>query len=436
MLGPTASSGTAQGRVQVALDGVILTVASGEADVDALFTAIEADKKGLAGYLAACGSTTPDDARSKAEAHRRLAADVENAGKVYEGLLQQKSYEQWQAAMQGLEKLPETRDAKTIEKELEAKRAAVTEGDTKSQGFAKSIDEWVRKHTDLPTLGAKFTRGTGELERARADLKKAPSLPEGYASVDEFLCALNGADAGRIAIRDELKERAAALTGLTMELGDRRSQDLVEEAETKERAFIRARAKGRAYLRIRDELERITAAGGTDPMVAFSETVAAMFSRITGRDSTLSFDGTLPASVQRAGVSLPHDRLGQGTTEALALALRLAMAEAYVETGAGFIMLDDPLVNLDRHRMAQAAEIIRKCSEQTQVIFFTCHDQHAAQLGGPAISEPIRLRRWVAKCGVEAPMSWRTSSTVGSRPMRPGCSYSLTGRWLGPGSAR
>src|SRR3954466_11715213 len=37
----------------------------------------------------------------------------------------------------------------------------------------------------------------------------------------------------------------------------------------------------------------------------------------------------------------------------------------------------------------------------------------------------MRLRICSAKCGVEAPISWRTSSTVGSRIIRSGRSYSL-----------
>src|SRR5918994_7349514 len=39
----------------------------------------------------------------------------------------------------------------------------------------------------------------------------------------------------------------------------------------------------------------------------------------------------------------------------------------------------------------------------------------------------MRLRICSAKCGVEAPMSWRTSSTVGSRRSRSLRSYSLMG---------
>src|SRR3954471_16393097 len=42
----------------------------------------------------------------------------------------------------------------------------------------------------------------------------------------------------------------------------------------------------------------------------------------------------------------------------------------------------------------------------------------------------IRLRICRAKCGVEAPISCRMSSTVGSRTIRSGGSYSLMGRTL------
>src|SRR3954454_14796157 len=42
----------------------------------------------------------------------------------------------------------------------------------------------------------------------------------------------------------------------------------------------------------------------------------------------------------------------------------------------------------------------------------------------------MRLRICSAKCGVEAPMSCRMSSAVGSRTIRSGRSYSLMGRTL------
>src|SRR3954454_14380441 len=47
--------------------------------------------------------------------------------------------------------------------------------------------------------------------------------------------------------------------------------------------------------------------------------------------------------------------------------------------------------------------------------------------GSVLIKWRIRLRSCSAKCGVDAPISWRTSSTVGSRTARSGRSYSLIG---------
>ena len=97
-------------------------------------------------------------------------------------------------------------------------------------------------------------------------------------------------------------------------------------------------------------------------------------------EASLQFDGQLPASVVRGAVSLPPDRLSQGGSGALALAVRLAMAEAYLQGHDGFIMLDDPLVHFDKDRMAVAAEVLRAFSADTQVLFFTCHDHQAARL--------------------------------------------------------
>ena len=82
----------------------------------------------------------------------------------------------------------------------------------------------------------------------------------------------------------------------------------------------------------------------------------------------------------RGAISLPPDRLSQGGSGALALAVRLAMAEAYLQGHGGFIMLDDPLVHFYKDRMAVAADVLRAFSADTQVLFFTCHDHQATRL--------------------------------------------------------
>lgn len=121
--------------------------------------------------------------------------------------------------------------------------------------------------------------------------------------------------------------------------------------------------------------------GETDLLADFSEYVASLFSRITGGEANLKFDGQIPAMV-RGAVSLPPGRLSHGCGGALAIAVRLAMAEAYPQGHGGLIMLDDPLVHFDKDRMAVAADVLRMFSATTQVLFFASPDHHPAGLGG------------------------------------------------------
>jgi energy-coupling factor transporter ATP-binding protein EcfA2 len=383
-LGPAVSSGTAQGRMQVVVDGVTLTVTSGTDDVNALFESLAADKTSLANRVEACGATSSEDARDRAETHRRHATAAAHAEKLYAGLLQGKSYEDWLAAVRDIAALPATRDVQTLELQVDAKQKVLSDGDARIRSLQESVANWTSTHGDLASLGQTFAAVTGELATASAALEAAPALPDGYRSVDVFMNALEKAEQDRISARDTLTVKAAELNGLVERLGDRRSEDMAEEAGTAQRAFERARARGRDYLRIRAALDRIAAGGGADPLVAFAAKVADLFSRITGTVTSLGFAGQLPATVERSGVPMPYDRLSQGANGALALAVRLAMAEVYLDGGRGFVMLDDPLVHLDRDRMAEATAILRAFAERSQVIFFTCHDEHAARLEGPA----------------------------------------------------
>jgi uncharacterized protein YhaN len=62
------------------------------------------------------------------------------------------------------------------------------------------------------------------------------------------------------------------------------------------------------------------------------------------------------------------------------LAIRLAMAKVYLDNGGGFLMFDDPLVNFDATRMGLATGLIKGYAENTQILYFTCHDHQAQAL--------------------------------------------------------
>ncbi|MFM9196155.1 MAG: ATP-binding protein, partial [Planctomycetia bacterium] len=332
----------------------------------------------------ACGAASAAEAQLLAEKHRDRKATAANARKVYEGLLQDKTFEQWQAEVKAVAALAATREIATVDKEIAAKQKLLSDGEAAAATQRTALDRWKERYADHAAVGARLLADQHALKQAMERLQSVPGLPDGFDSTAAFIAAIEAAQADRNTGRDALRAKHGELTLLAATLGERRSEDVAEEAEAARRGFERARSQGRAYERIRTELDRITAAGGDDPLAAFGAKVAGMFSRITGRQATVAFDGQLPTSVERDGVSLPPARLSQGASGALALALRLAMAEAHLGGGTGFIMLDDPLVNLDPARMHAAVDILRSFAERVQVIFFTCHDHHAARLAGTA----------------------------------------------------
>lgn len=381
-IGPTGTSGTAEARVRVVAGGITITVDSGGDDVGALFDSLKKDRESLAAELEICKAATAADVRLMAEKRRDAEAVAKEKKAAYNATLGNTSFEDRAAAMKKLDELPNTRDVSELERLLEAARDKIAAEKTAIDALEKSVTKWKEDHTDLETLEENLLDAKKELRQVKESLANAATLPVGFGSPGAFIKKLDDEERNRLEGGDQLREHQTACAVLVDRLADRRGEDLAERADTAERKFNRARAEGRAYLRIQQELANIAAAADEDPLVGFGATVAGMFSQITGGHTRLDFEGQLPRGVIREDVSLPPAQLSQGGSGALGLAVRLAMAEAYLAQGGGFLMLDDPFVQFDKTRMAVAAGIVREFSGKAQVIVFTCHDHHAARLNG------------------------------------------------------
>jgi len=371
--------GTATGRVQLEFGGIRFTVNGGDDDVDGLLKDLLQDRERLRELLAVCGAETVEAVMNLASAHknREQVADIKR--QTLDSLLQGKSFEQWQEEAKELDALPQTRDAETIENDLQDVQKRFFFGEQQAKASAERIESWTTKYGDSNSLLDQLLDTKGPLTAARAALAATPSVPFGYDSAQHLINELDDAQTrlnGNRQPREDIKAELARLDG---QLGDRRSEELAEQAEVAERAFRRVLTTGQCLRRIRDTLNQVTV-GSDDVLSDFAERIERLFSQVTRGEAKLEFDGALPVHVHRGAIKLAPTQLSQGTSGALALAIRLAMAEAYLEPTGGFIMLDDPLVHFDGNRAAEAAGIIRGFAERHQVIFFTCHDHHAARL--------------------------------------------------------
>jgi len=382
--------GTAAGRLTVEVDDLRLSVQSGLEDVDALFGKLRTAEQRQTELLAALGRNSLAEAEAAAKAHEEQQRVVKNKADLHQAALQGRTAEAWEAEVKALAQLPATRDIAVLEREqsnLLAERAKLkTEVDTKR----REIEQWKLDHESVEKLMEKVLERKGELKAAEQELEGLPALPAGFAAVDDYLRALTAREQAQESVKQQLEaaqQERARLEGATPA---RTAEDLRAELDLKEREFQRRLAEGQALLRIRTRLEAVIAQRGDgDPLQGLTEAIGRQFSALTnGRYTGVQLHGTAPTQVNGAA-ALSTDLLSQGTLGSLALATRLALAELYLKDDNGFLLLDDPFTDMDPARRTAAAHAIGDFAQQRQVVFLTCHPEHAKELqevaGGSAV---------------------------------------------------
>lgn len=223
-----------------------------------------------------------------------------------------------------------------------------------------------------------------DLERQRAEL---PELPARIGKLEEFLPRFRQTQARLNPLADELTLLRSEVEVVKTKLGDQSAQDLERAFREASAAFDRELARGRALLRV-DEAVRALEQDAGDRYGTFRAELEKQLNVLSrGKYGRAELEEALPSRFERRdGVSVPYDWLSAGTKDAFALALRLAMASHFLGGSDGFLLVDDPLVNMDPERQAAAAAMLREFADRRQVIVFTCHPAHAELLGGNVTS--------------------------------------------------
>jgi DNA repair exonuclease SbcCD ATPase subunit len=172
--------------------------------------------------------------------------------------------------------------------------------------------------------------------------------------------------------QDEAAARAILLQGpyTNLTAAEERVRQL-EHDEAAETLRLNAIRKLKAAV---DDAKAKALAGIAEPV----ETRAtALLERISGRPLARVQLGAGMAlrAIQPEGCSgnAPVDQMSAGEQEQIYFATRLALAEVLSEKERQVLVLDDPLVNTDTHRLARALELIGEKSGRLQFVILTCH---------------------------------------------------------------
>ena len=338
--------------------------------------------------LAAYGVADAAAADAACRIREALAAELERARRDLGDELGGETPEAFAARAAALGQVRACRPLKDVTRDLAVAETSLTALRKARQTAAEAIVKLTTRYGDRDRLHAALASAVGLAAELSKAIAACAPLPAGFVDAAALIAAYEAERTKRDAAKDRLnallQQRAAREAGAP----DQSVEELEGQHTDSRSRFDATLARAKAVDRVVAAVQ--TAAGSDDAIYAgLADEVARRFAALSlGAHPGVAMQGPLPHAVRTTtGKELPWGWLSAGAKDLLGLAVRLAMAGVVIGERGGFLLLDDPLVDLDPERQAAAAAMLREFAVGRQTIVFTCHPAHAELLGG----ETVRL---------------------------------------------
>ena len=366
----------AEGRISIDAGDLSIEVRSDQKDVEQLYTdllaARETHEKALAGLEVPDLATLIARQENSDRARQKLA----NAGATFTACLQKKTEEQWQKAIDDLKNIPPSRSVIELENEQRRILADQARFDQERKNLEKDLAEWTKAYSSIDQLMLKVVDLRTLIGKEEAELATLPDVPAGFEDAAGYLKKLEQTEVSfdrTSATLHELEKEQSHLQGRTPE---RTTEELKEELDLKQRQFKHELDQAKAYERILAKVRSLSDREGPDPFAGFNARVEHFVQILTNGRYKAQLEGVRPAGLIGEH-PLENAILSQGTKGCFALAIRLAYAEVYLGDNEGFVIMDDPLTDMDPDRRRCAVNAINDFAQKYQVIVLTCHPEHS-----------------------------------------------------------
>lgn len=100
-------------------------------------------------------------------------------------------------------------------------------------------------------------------------------------------------------------------------------------------------------------------------------------SLICGKDTAARIDTDLKITIEENGESKNVAYYSEGYKDLFNIAKRFALIDVLFEKDKPFVILDDPFCDFDEEKIANGISLIKKFSEEYQILYFVCHKSRA-----------------------------------------------------------
>lgn len=376
------------GRMLLKNPDLEMEITSGKNSAHESLKSFEESKGQLKKLYAEYEISSPEEATELNRIYEECLQKVNNAQTNFENDLGEYSFDELKEKVEKMGAERETRPVEEIITEISKIQNEINNVKKDRGGYQAEIIKYKTKYDNQEKLLLRVADIVKEHDDLTKNLEKLPQLPEDFNTPDDFIKKYDEAKDQLNKMKDEAQELLLERANLEKEEPEISSEEYYKGLADSEERFNSVLQRGKAISRIRDLSHRIMKELDSSTYKGIEKKLENYIAIITNkRYEHIQMEESLPQGFMRDdGKTVPYELLSTGTRDVLALALRLSMAEYFLEETDGFLIMDDPLVNLDPDRQKKAAEVIREFSTKKQLLLFTCQPSHAEILGDTVIN--------------------------------------------------
>jgi len=377
---------SANGRITVGDEDFQLEVTSGQIDFQDMQSRLQEVSGLLSQKLSEFQVTDLEVARECVEKAEQRQDEIKSLEQRLQREVGGGSIELLQRGIDGQLSEPQ-RDLQTLQTHLSREQTARSQLLAEVAQLKSHIQAWTSQFCSFDGLQDSLLDAREERRKQEASLLALPAIPPELGSIEEFIAEYSSKDASLRQLKEstipDLKEQKAKL-GSGPELS---RFECEEELKSANQDFEQQQARLRALVRIESVFGKLRTDLDGETLDPWLESLRSILKPLT--DGFYVDIDTDTGKVSRVeSTTLSYGLLSMGTKSCLGIALRLSMAEHFLKGSDGFLILDDPMVDLDLDRQKSTVKLLREFAGRYQVIVVTCHQQHAELLGGNRVNLP------------------------------------------------
>jgi len=378
---------TFQGKLTLEHEDWKMEVQAGEGEIDNFISKKERKNKEIEDKFEELGIDTFEKAQSINREYERLRREVEYAERNFAEELGENEYEELKQKHKQLGKEKRVRPLEKISAEQVRLELTLEKLLEEKKEIEEQIWDWKERygnHDKMITMLGNKQHKQKELNIKLGNLAELPDGFDDYISFYDYIDFLNDNDRK---IQEEISILREQKIITENQKPDQSSEELKAQLAESEQNFKRILIEGKAVAHIKEKANDLLGKMDTKTYEGFQKKFVKYFIHMSGKSfSRVEMEQDLPEIlIKDDGSELTYNLLSFGTKDTFSLSLRLSMAEYFLQDKSGFLILDDPLVDMDSGRQALAAGQIKEFAKHKQVIFLTCHPQTAKMLSGKCI---------------------------------------------------